>query len=342
VNTEATSPRRRCYRCGYPIDPSLSPLTPCLVCGVLPGEGTPLPAIRLVRASGGPTSQKDAQKPVKCRRCGYSRNLALSPENPCRVCGAVVEEGTPVPLLRLHRSGQGYILATGAGVLALVFLIALVSYALGFRPGGTPPPVAATATAQLLLVAARQATQTTAASLTPATPTFTPTMAPTPTPTATATPPATATATPIPTPTPTLSADYDALRRKVERALGAGNREGVERLSYFSVTDGAEPMISWGWAINRGATPALTATSAQIDLSLVLKEIALAGVFYASVRAEGTFPVADDAGNPRETVVVRARYTRATLEAINWNTFRFDTVYDIASAAEVHPEFRRK
>ena len=124
--------------------------------------------------------------------------------------------------------------------------------------------------------------------------------------------------------------------------MGAGNREGVERLSYFSVTDGAEPLISLAWAINRGATPALTATSAQIDLSLVLKEIAQAGMAYASVRAEGTFPVADDVGNLRETVVVRARYTRATLEAINWNTFRFDTVYDMASEAEVHPDFRRK
>ncbi len=342
MNTDVIPPRRRCYRCGYPIDPSLSPLTPCLVCGILPGEGTPLPAVRLVRPSGRPTSHKGSQKPKKCHRCGYSRNPALSSENPCRVCGAEAGEGTPAPLLRLHRSGQGYILVTAAGILALVLLIALVSYALEFRPKGNTPPVAATATAQALPVAAHQATQTAVASLTPATPTFTPTIAPTPTPTSTATPLATATATPIPSPTPTLSADYDALRRKVERALGAGNREGVERLSYFSVADGAEPIISLAWAINRGATPALTATSAQIDLSLVLKEIALAGVAYAIVRVEGTFPVTDDAGNPREMVVVRARYTRATLEAINWNTFRFDTVYDIASEAEVHPEFRRK
>ncbi|MCC7353446.1 MAG: hypothetical protein IT330_06765 [Anaerolineae bacterium] len=340
-----TVPPRRCYRCGYPIDPSLSPLTACLFCGVLPGEGTPLPTIRLVRPSGEPAPQKDSLKPGKCHRCGYARTTALSPESPCRICGAVTEEGVSAPLLRLSRSGQGYTLVAGAGVLALVLLIVLVSYALGFRLTGAVPPAAATATAQILLAAARQATQTAVAALTPPTPTLTPTVAPTPTPSHTATslftptPAPTATDTPTPSPTPTLSADYDTLRRAVERTLGAGNREGVARLSRFSVDSGTEPVISLAWAINRGATATLTASSAMIDLSRILKEIAQAGAAYGGVRVEGTFPVAGDAN---EVVVVRALYTRATLETINWNTFRFDTVYEIASEAEVHPDFRRK
>ena len=345
MNADPESPRRRCYRCGYPIDPALSPLTPCLVCGVIPGEGTPLPALRLVQPSGEPVPQKSAAKPGKCHRCGYTRSPALPPESPCRVCGAAAGTGVSAALLRLHRSGQGFVLVTGASILGLVLLIALVSYALGFRLTATITPSEATATAQVLLAEARQATETAAASLTPSS---TPTVAQTPTPSATATslytptPAATATTTPTASPTPTLSADYDTLRRAVERTLGASNREGMERLPRFGVEGGAEPVISLAWTINRGLTMTLTASSAQIDLSRILKEIAQAGVAYTGVRVEGTFPVESDAGDLTEVIVVRALYPRSTLEAIDWNIFRFDAVYDIASEAEIHADFRRK
>jgi len=131
------------------------------------------------------------------------------------------------------------------------------------------------------------------------------------------------------------------LQTAIEKALGPSNREGVARISQFSV--GAEPdaQIFIEWTINDNLTEGLIKSGAQIDIADILEAIDESGFEYGSVFVEGTFSMVDQYGDASEMVVISARYTRTTVERINWENFLWDNVYAIADEVWVHPAFQK-
>ena len=145
-----------------------------------------------------------------------------------------------------------------------------------------------------------------------------------------------------PTSQPTLSpADTVRVRVAIEKVLGSSNRQGVKRISSFSLETGPDPQVFVEWAINDNLTEGLIKSSAQLDVTSILEAIAKSGVKYGSVRVQGTFSMVDKSGNAQEMVVIKAVYTRATVERINWDDFLFANVYDIADTKTIHPAFQK-
>ncbi len=94
------------------------------------------------------------------------------------------------------------------------------------------------------------------------------------------------------------------------------------------------------WAINENLSEGLTKDGARLDGTKILQAIRDAKPDYDGVFLEGTYPLVDRFGNTSEETVVRASYSRATIERINFRNFSFKNVYEIADSAQIHPSFR--
>lgn len=79
---------------------------------------------------------------------------------------------------------------------------------------------------------------------------------------------------------------------------------------------------------------------AKIDIYDMLKVVKNSDLGYETVNFAGTFPLIDKFGNTEEAYVVKVDYSRATIDKINFDAFRFGDVYAVADSAYVHPAFQ--
>jgi hypothetical protein len=128
----------------------------------------------------------------------------------------------------------------------------------------------------------------------------------------------------------------DVLRQAVADALGSSNRER-ERLNSVEY-DGSQVTVMW--AINDNLTQGFIKGGAKRDVVDILQTVAMSEMPFDAVTLRGTFPLVDEYGNSTETEVVRATYTRATVDRINWEGFIWENVYRIADDVQQHPTFR--
>lgn len=61
---------------------------------------------------------------------------------------------------------------------------------------------------------------------------------------------------------------------------------------------------------------------------------------YESVLVVGTFPTMDEQGNESVSQLLNARYSRETIEAINWDNIALLDLWDLADASTINPDLR--
>ena len=79
---------------------------------------------------------------------------------------------------------------------------------------------------------------------------------------------------------------------------------------------------------------------AKADITYMLKAIKESQYGYKNIEIYGIFPLMDKLGNSKEQIVLKATYTPATVNRINWDNFLNDNIYDIADSVWQHPAFR--
>ena len=137
----------------------------------------------------------------------------------------------------------------------------------------------------------------------------------------------TPTITAIPTPLPVNAETLQLLRDALVAALGDGNRPNIDRVRIVDAQgrpDGLRLFVDW--AINRGSTAWLTRTGAQIDVLRILRAVQGTGMVGDVLAVQGTYAVLDMAGQPQETIVLVARYSRDVVVETDWERVSYDGV----------------
>jgi len=127
----------------------------------------------------------------------------------------------------------------------------------------------------------------------------------------------------------------EKLQYEVQRVLGSSNR-GIARMYKIEYEDNS---IQVGFTINDNLTNGWIKSGAKYDIAKILKAVQSSGYDYSEVIVIGTFSLTDKFGNSEESPVIRAKYTRNTINRINWQGFLPDNVYDIADSVSLHPTF---
>jgi hypothetical protein len=149
------------------------------------------------------------------------------------------------------------------------------------------------------------------------------------------------TKTKVPKPAPEPKPDPVAvLTNDIKDELGDSNRDGVKRVRVKATTKAGKP-ITVKFAIDDNLTSNMIRRGARGDVVDILKQVRNdADWRYSEVVVRGTFSMQDKLGNAEEDQVVFARYSRRTVNKINFKNFLSDNIWDIADVAVVHPEFQ--
>lgn len=129
----------------------------------------------------------------------------------------------------------------------------------------------------------------------------------------------------------------DVLRDQLADVLGRSNRDAA-RLREVSVS----PTITTvEWGINDNLTISMASRGARSDAVKILQSVATSDSLSDFVLIRGTASMCDVMGRCQETVVIAARYSKETLQQVNWPNFLTDNVFRIAEeGVNLHPEFR--
>jgi len=134
------------------------------------------------------------------------------------------------------------------------------------------------------------------------------------------------------------SAPANPIEAAVTKALSRSNRDVPRVRSARLATTGGQVTVEW--SINDNFTGGMVKTGARMDVAKILEAVSKAGQPYETVKLVGTFVLVDRLGNEKESSVVQALYTRATISRINWDNFLTDNAYLVAESATIHPEFQ--
>lgn len=152
----------------------------------------------------------------------------------------------------------------------------------------------------------------------------------------TATPEPTETPAPTDTPATTLS-PVDSLQTAILEAIGEKNNRDLDKLTTLEVTQFEPPIINIWFALDDNFSSNLIRVGALMDIENMLKAIDDSGMEYESVSIIGTFALSDQFGNSSESPVIRSRFTRETVDKINWDGFSRRNLPDIADDWWEHP-----
>ena len=123
------------------------------------------------------------------------------------------------------------------------------------------------------------------------------------------------------------------LRHDIESSLSRSNRS-VRRVSSIGVSDGS---VSVAFAVDDNLTQNMIRSGIRRDIVKILKAAQKSGYDFTVIKIEGSFPLVDKFGTSTESAVVRAVWSRATVDRINWPSFLREDVYDIADSSWLHP-----
>lgn len=147
-------------------------------------------------------------------------------------------------------------------------------------------------------------------------------------------------ATPKPKPPPKpepAKGTVERLSFEIKNALGESNRK-VPKVSKSVIN--AKKVVAVVFAVDDNLTNNMVKQSAKIDIKDILKAVKSSDVMYSKISIIGTFSLVDKFGNAKESEVVRADYTRTTVDRINWKNFLFDNIYKISDKVWLHPAFK--
>lgn len=126
--------------------------------------------------------------------------------------------------------------------------------------------------------------------------------------------------------------DWERVHEGVKIALGGEKRIQVAELA------GDKVIVMW--FISDGFTHGLISDGARVDTYRILQAIAGSKAEYRRAVLTGLFPVADQLGRERNRQVLQLQYDKNTIDAIDWNGFRLQNIYEIASTSQVEQSFR--
>jgi hypothetical protein len=127
----------------------------------------------------------------------------------------------------------------------------------------------------------------------------------------------------------------EEVRQILEDTLGTSNRD-VEKIQDMQLKG---DWVHITWAIDDNWNANMIRKSALMDVTNVAKALCEAG-YCDGLTMHGTFALQDAYGNTSEEMVVGVVLRPETLEKINWESFRYDGLYDVADVLEVDPVLR--
>ena len=123
---------------------------------------------------------------------------------------------------------------------------------------------------------------------------------------------------------------------EIRKTLGTSNRK-VQRVRSLRI-DGKEIFVDV--AFNDNLTTNMVKRGIKMDICDVIKAVQESGYDFDQISIEGTFILVDKFGQESESQVVRATYSRATTERINWSNFLTENIFDVADSSWVHPALK--
>lgn len=106
-----------------------------------------------------------------------------------------------------------------------------------------------------------------------------------------------------------------------------------------SVVIGSD-LLSIDFNISDNLSTEMIVDGAKIDVMQILRALHDEGISYATVDITGRFSMRDRYGNSSIQDVVELRYSKESLDRINWSNFLWEDMYAIADDAWLHPAFQ--
>jgi hypothetical protein len=150
--------------------------------------------------------------------------------------------------------------------------------------------------------------------------------------------------TPRPTSAPATTAKPEpvSLPQTIGNALHSSNRGKDPGPSQFDAPKGQTIILTW--AINENLSDSLTKRTARIETVAILKAMRSHPDWkakrYPGVTVKGTYSMQNAYGEVSELVVVRAHFTRATINRIRFENIDSGAILDLAGPVSIHPAFR--
>lgn len=148
------------------------------------------------------------------------------------------------------------------------------------------------------------------------------------------------TRTPIATSEPTATPEPTSILRP-EDVLWAAVANEVEAVDIREIR--MEDTTLWvEFSIDDNFSNDWIRDGARRDTRGVMEAIAAHAQYtgYGDTVIAGWFPLVDTLGNTQDAQVTAIRYSRETLESINWDGFLTDNAYVVAESARIHPAFQ--
>lgn len=106
-----------------------------------------------------------------------------------------------------------------------------------------------------------------------------------------------------------------------------------------SVVIGSD-LLSIDFNISDNLSTEMIVDGAKIDVMEILRALHDEGISYATVDITGRFSMRDRYGNSSIQDVVELRYSKESLDRINWSNFLWEDMYAIADDVWLHPAFQ--
>lgn len=106
-----------------------------------------------------------------------------------------------------------------------------------------------------------------------------------------------------------------------------------------SVVIGSD-LLSIDFNISDNLSTEMIVDGAKIDVMQILRALHDEGISYATVDITGRFSMRDRYGNSSIQDVVELRYSKESLDRINWSNFLWEDMYAIADDVWLHPAFQ--
>lgn len=129
----------------------------------------------------------------------------------------------------------------------------------------------------------------------------------------------------------------ERLKHNVKEALGESNR-GKQRYE-LTINEGDIDVYVFA---NDNLTPSLVKSQIKSDIFDTLESIHESQYDFEDVEFTISAALVDKFGNTNETPVVEAKYSRSTVDRINWENFIFTDILDVADSKTINPAFNRE
>lgn len=144
------------------------------------------------------------------------------------------------------------------------------------------------------------------------------------------------------TPPEELAATTEPAEEPTEDAASEdAEAEAAEAPERFEIADYHEGEVTVRFEISDNFTQKLISSGAERDTEDAILAATEAHPDYESVLVIGTFPTIDEKGNENpDSIILSARYTRDTIESINWDNIALLDLWDLADASTINPDLR--